>query len=276
MAGQLVLLEDIELKLLLEGIYQYYGFDFRDYADTSIKRRVKLFMNNEQIDTISKLQELLLRDCNYFDRFLQKLSVTVTDLFRDPDFYLAVKNKVIPLLRTYPLIRIWVAGCSTGEEAYSLAILLHEANIYHKSTIYATDINQSALKQAEAGILALTDMQTYIDHYRQAGGQESLTNFYTVNGAHAIMNAGLKKNIIFSQHNLATDGSFNEFNLICCRNVLIYFNQFLQKRVHQLFYESLIMFGVLALGKREMLLTSPIEGCYNVLDGYAKLYKKFR
>jgi chemotaxis protein methyltransferase CheR len=267
-------LEDIELGLLLEGIYQHYGFDFRGYINTSVKRRVKLFMKNEQIDTISKLQNLVLHNENYFDCFLRTLSITVTALFRDPHFYLAIKSKVIPLLRTYPLIRIWVAGCSTGEEAYSMAILLHEAGLYHKTTIYATDINRTALKQAEAGILALADRQAYTDNYLQAGGQGSLEKFYTISGMNAMINTTLKKNIVFAQHNLVTDSSFNEFNLILCRNVLIYFNRDLQKRVHQLLYESLIMFGILALGNRETLSVSLIEKRYIVVDSQAKLYKK--
>ena len=267
-------LETIEIQLLLEGLYRYYGFDFRDYALASLKRRIWNIIRAEKLNTVSGLQEKVLHDPACLERFLLGLSVHVTSMFRDPTFYLAFRQNVIPLLRTYPFFRIWHAGCSTGEEVYSMAILLQEEGIYHRCRIYATDLNEMVLKKAKAGIYSLETMQEYTQQYLQAGGKRSFSEYYTAAYGNAIFRSSLRENIIFSQHNLATDGSFNEFNVILCRNVLIYFNQSLQERVHKLLYESLSRFGVLGLGRQESLKFTPHEHQYEALDKREKLYRR--
>ncbi len=267
-------LEDIEIQLLLEGVYQYYGYDFRNYALSSLKRRIQSFMHLEGLTNISALQERLLHNRPSLDRFLLSLTVNVTSMFRDPSFYLAFRQQVIPLLRTYPFIRIWHAGCSTGEEVYSMAILLQEEKLYHRCRIYATDTNERVLQNAKNGIFSLRLMQEYTQLYLKAGGQKSFSEYYTAAYDNAIFRASLRENVIFAQHNLATDSSFNEFNVILCRNVLIYFNQVLQKRVHTLFYNSLCTFGILGLGKQESIRFSPCESYYEEIAQGEKLYRR--
>jgi len=267
-------LEDIEIQLLLEGVFLYYGFDFRNYAPASLKRRIWKIVRSEHLTNISALQEKLLHDRAYLERFLIGLSVNVTAMFRDPSFYLAFRSKVVPLLRTYPFIRIWCAGCSTGEEVYSMAILLQEEGLYQRCRIYATDMNEMVLKTAKAGIFPLGLMQEYSQNYLQAGGKQSLSEYYTAAYDNAIFRSSLKENIVFSAHNLVTDGSFNEFNVILCRNVLIYFNQVLQERVHRLLYESLCIFGVLGLGHKESLRLTPYYKYYEELVSREKLYRR--
>ncbi|MBD2777471.1 CheR family methyltransferase [Iningainema tapete] len=267
-------LEDIEIQLLLEGIYRYYGFDFRNYALASLKRRIWNIVRLEGLTSVSGLQEKILHDSECMERFLYNLSVNVTTMFRDPHFFLTFRNKVIPILRTYPFIRIWHAGCSTGEEVYSMAIILQEEGLYHRTRLYATDINDLVLRKAKAGIFSLKLMQEYTHNYILAGGKKSFSEYYTAAYEHAIFSSSLKENIIFSQHNLATDSSFNEFNIILCRNVLIYFNKTLQKQVHNLFYESLVRFGVLGLGRQETLRFTPHEKDFEELDSSQKLYRR--
>lgn len=267
-------LEDIEVELLLEGVFRYYGFDFRNYAPASLKRRIWKIVHSENLTTISGLQEKILHDPTYLERFLLGLSVNVTAMFRDPSFYLAFRSKVVPLLRTYPFIRIWCAGCSTGEEVYSMAILLQEAGLYYRCRIYATDMNEIVLKKAKTGIFPLGLMQEYTQNYLQAGGEQSLSEYYTAAYDNAIFRSSLKENIVFSAHNLVTDSSFNEFNVILCRNVLIYFNQTLQERAHKLLYESLCMFGVLGLGHNESLKLTSYEKHYEELASREKLYRR--
>ncbi|BAT52820.1 putative methyltransferase [Nostoc sp. NIES-3756] len=267
-------LEDIEIKLLLEGIYQYYGYDFRNYAVSSLKRRIHSFIRLEGLENISALQEKLLHDRTCLERFLLSLTVNVTSMFRDPSFYLAFRKQVVPLLRTYPFIRIWHAGCSTGEEVYSMAILLQEENLYHRCRIYATDTNEKVLQNAKSGIFPLKMMQEYTQLYLRAGGKQSFSEYYTAAYDHAIFRASLRENVIFAQHNLATDSSFNEFNVIFCRNVLIYFNQVLQKRVHTLFHNSLCSFGILGLGKQESLRFTSYEQYYEEIAKGEKLYRR--
>lgn len=267
-------LEDIEIKLLLEGVYQYYGYDFRNYAFSSLKRRIRNFMYLEGLVSISALQEQLLHDRTCLERFLLGLTVNVTSMFRDPSFYVAFRNQVVPLLRTYPFIRIWHAGCSTGEEVYSMAILLQEEKLYHRCRIYATDANDKVLQNAKSGIFSLRLMQEYTQLYLKAGGQQSFSEYYTAAYDHAIFRASLRENIIFAQHNLATDSSFNEFNVILCRNVLIYFNQVLQKQVHTLFYNSLCSFGILGLGRQESIRFTPYEQFYEDMTKGEKLYRR--
>jgi len=266
--------EEIELELLLEGVSRHYGYDFRDYARTSIRRRVMKLMKDERLETISALQDRVLHDAAAWDRFLQGISVSVSAMFRDPHFFLAFRRRAIPVLRTYPFIRIWQAGCSLGEEAYSLAILLEEEGLYDRSLIYATDINESTLRKAREAIYPADLMQKYTQNYILAGGQRAFSEYYTARYEFAIIRPALQRNIVFSQHNLVSDGPFNEFNAILCRNVMIYFNRALQERTHALFHTSLSMFGVLGLGSRETLRFMPQEPCYVQLEPEEKLYRR--
>jgi chemotaxis protein methyltransferase CheR len=267
-------LEDIEVQLLLEGVYRYYGFDFRNYAPSSLKRRIWNIIRSEKLPTVSALLEKVLHDPACLDRFLLGLSVNVTAMFRNPNFFLAFREKIVPILRTYPFIRIWHAGCSTGQEVYSMAILLEEEGLFSRCRIYATDMNEMVLKQAKSGIFSLQLMQEYTQLYLKAGGKRSFSEYYTAAYDSAIFRSSLKENIVFSQHNLATDSSFNEFNVILCRNVLIYFNKTLQKRVYELFHTSLCPFGILGLGRQETLRFTPYEAYYEELKGSEKLYRR--
>jgi chemotaxis protein methyltransferase CheR len=267
-------LEDIEVGLLLEGLYQAHGFDFREYSRASIKRRILEMMRAEKLGTISAFQNRLLHDAACLDRFLLGVSVHATAMFRDPSFYLTFRKKVVPLLRTYPTVQIWVAGCSTGEEVYSLAILLREENLYGKCRIYATDISQAVLRKARDGIFPLAAMRDYTNNYHQAGGANEFSDYYTAHYDSVIFSSALKSNVVFSEHNLATDGSFNEFQVILCRNVMIYFNRDLQARVHNLLYDSLTMFGVFGLGNKESLKFTPRAAFYEHLNDKDKLYRK--
>ncbi len=266
--------EDLEIDLLIEAVSRYYNFDFRDYARASLKRRIWNIVRGEQLSTISGLQEKVLHDEGCFQRFLTALSVNVSSMFRDPDFFRAFRLKAVPLLRPYPFIRIWQAGCCTGEEAYSMAILLQEEGLYDRCRIYATDINQSLLNKAKTGIYPLDSIRKYAQNYLQAGGKRDFSIYYTSAYEHAMLRSSLRENIVFSQHNLATDRSFNEFNVILCRNVVIYFNRILQGRVHRLLYESLAEFGILGLGKNENLRFTPHEMDYEDLDSQERLYRR--
>jgi len=267
-------LEQIEIELLLEGIYQHYGFDFRSYAYASIRRRLWKRIEAEGLSTISALQDRVLHDSDLMERLLLDLSINVTAMFRDPGFYRMFRQLVVPTLRTYPFIRIWHAGCATGEEVYSMAILLEEEGLYERSRIYATDINEVVLQKAKSGIFPLDRMQEYTENYIAAGGKRSFSDYYTAKYDGALFAPNLTKNVVFSQHNLVTDRSFSEFNVILCRNVLIYFDKTLQARVLTLFYDSLAMFGVLALGSKESLRFSPYEECYEQINGPEKIYRK--
>jgi chemotaxis protein methyltransferase CheR len=269
-------LERVEIELLLEGVFRHYGFDFRSYAYASIRRRLWKRIEAERLDSISGLQALVLHDSQAMDRLLLDLTISVTAMFRDPDFYRAFRQEVVPLLRTYPFIRIWHAGCSTGEEVYSAAIVLEEEGLLDRARIYATDINDSVLKQAKAGIFPLTRMQEYTENYIRAGGTRSFSEYYTAMYDGALFSPSLTRNTVFSQHNLVTDRSFSEFHMVFCRNVLIYFDRALQDRVHSLFYDSLVMFGILALGSKESLRFSQYEDCYEMLHVKERIYRKVR
>lgn len=269
-------LERLELELLLEAVYRHYGFDFRGYAYASLRRRVWKRIQAERLETVSDLQAAVLHDPEVLDRLLDDLSVNVTAMFRDPNFFLAFREKVVPLLRTYPFFRIWHAGCSTGEEVFSMAILLQEEGLYDRARIYATDMNERVLRQARAGIFPLERMQEYTDNYIRAGGRRSFSEYYTAGYDGALFDPGLLRNVVFAQHNLVTDRSFSEFNAILCRNVLIYFDKALQTRVHRLFYDSLAKFGVLALGGKETLRFSAFEERFEPLAPAEKIYRKVR
>jgi len=266
--------ETLELDLLLEAVFRMYGFDFRDYARTSMRRRIWNIMRHEEVRTISALQEKVLHDRSCWERFLNGISVNVSAMFRDPGFFLAFRQHAVPVLRTYPFIRIWQAGCSLGEEAYSLAILLEEEGLYDRSLIYATDINEGTLRQARDGIYPAELMQKYTQNYLHAGGQRSFSEYYTARYDFAILRPALQRNIVFSQHNLVSDAPFNEFNVILCRNVMIYFNRGLQERTHRLLLQSLGMFGILGLGSRESLRFMPQEDLYEPLVPTEKLYRR--
>ena len=269
-------LERVEIELLLEGIYRHYGFDFRSYAYASIRRRLWKRIDAEGLSTVSALQERVLHDPDMMNQLLLDLSINVTAMFRDPAFYVAFRRKVVPLLRTYPFIRLWHAGCSTGEEVYSMAILLEEEGLYERARIYATDINEVVLHRAKSGIIPLDRMQEYTENYIRAGGTRSFSEYYTAKYDGALFRQDLLRNVVFSQHNLVTDRSFAEFTVILCRNVLIYFDKTLQERVHGLFYDSLSTFGILALGSKESLRFSKYEDCYEALSAPDKIYRKVR
>jgi len=267
-------LEQIEIELLLEGIYRKYGFDFRSYAYASIRRRLWKRIEEEGLSTVTDLQNRVLHQPEMMERLLLDLSINVTAMFRDPQFYRVFREQVVPTLRTYPFIRIWHAGCATGEEVYSMAILLQEEGLYDRSRIYATDINEVVLQKAKSGIFPIERMQEYTENYIAAGGKRSFSDYYTAKYDGALFSPALTKNVVFSQHNLVTDRSFSEFNVILCRNVLIYFDKTLQARVLTLFYDSLAMFGILALGSKESLRFSPYEECYEQINGPEKIYRK--
>jgi len=269
-------LERIEIELLLEGVFRHYGFDFRSYAYASLRRRVWKRIEAEGLPTVTALQERVLHDPEVMNQLLLDLSINVTAMFRDPAFYATLRTRVIPLLRTYPFIRVWHAGCSTGEEVYSVAILLQEEGLYERARIYATDINEVVLQKAKSGIFPLNRMQEYTENYIKAGGTRSFSEYYTAMYDGALFSPALLKNVVFSQHNLVTDRSFSEFNLILCRNVLIYFDKALQERVHGLFYDSLATFGILGLGSKESLKFSRYEECYEVVSQGDKIYRKVK
>ena len=269
-------LEKIEIQLLLEGLYAWCGYDFRNYAYHSIRRRIWHRVHAEKVTSITMLLDKILHDPACLQRMIADFSINVTEMFRDPLFFRDFREKVVPLLRTYPSIRIWHAGCSTGEEVYSMAILLHEVGLYEKTKIYATDMNTNVLKTAKSGLFPIENMKKYTNNYLQAGGERAFSDYYSVTNKGVEFHPFLTKNVVFAQHNLATDRSFNEFHVILCRNVLIYFNKSLQKKVHELFYESLGRFGILGLGDKETLHYTDIADCYEEISRKQKLYKKIK
>jgi len=267
-------LDDLELRLLLEAVYQYYGYDFREYARSSLKRRVWRRVAEEGLKTVSGLQERVLHDPQCLDRLLLDLSISVTSMFRDPTFYAALRAKVVPLLRTYPFIRVWNAGCATGEETYSLAILLNEEGLGGRTRIYATDINDVVLKSAKEGVFPLDKMREYTENYIRGGGKTAFSDYYKVFGEKVRFDPALVDQVVFAQHNLVSDAAFNEFHLIVCRNVMIYFDRSLQDKVHRLLHDSLVRFGILALGHKESIRFTSLADSYEEIDGREKLYRR--
>jgi len=265
---------EIEITLLLEAIFQKYGYDFRQYSRAHVTRRIGNRMILSGLKTITEIQAKALHDPAFASQLLQDLSITVTEMFRDPEFYKALREKVIPLLKTYSFIKLWHAGCSTGEEAYSMAIILKEEGIYERCTIYATDFNQQALDRAKEGIFSNELIKEYTLNYQKSGGKESFSNYYTSNYDMVIMDQSLKKNIVWANHNLVTDSVFAEMHLILCRNVLIYFNKDLQNKVQKLFFESLTNGGILCLGSKESLRFSDYADGYKELDKKQRIFKK--
>lgn len=269
------MIEDIELETLINDVYDYYGFDFGSYAKASLKRRVSRLY---QMDGFANFHEFLSKvkyDPEYYKHMVDEITVNVTEMFRDSSFYTLMRNEVLPLLGTKPFIRIWHAGCATGEEVYSMAILLKEAGLLQKTLLYATDINEKVLETAKKGIFPLRMMKEYSENYRDAGGKEDFSNYYIANYGIAKFNEELNQRMIFSQHNLVSDTSFNEFDLILCRNVLIYFDNDLQKRAINLFDESLAILGFLALGTKETIKYSISPNKYKQLDK-EKVWRKIK
>ncbi|RKZ90386.1 MAG: protein-glutamate O-methyltransferase CheR [Candidatus Parabeggiatoa sp. nov. 1] len=266
--------QNIELQLLLQAIYLKYGYDFRNYAKASIKRRVQHRLVKEGLDSISAMQYKLLYDVSFFERLLLDLSINVTEMYRDPSFYLALRKTVAPVLKNFPFLKIWHAGCSTGEEVYSMAIVLKEEGLYDRTQIYATDMNEVVLRQAKDGIFDISRLKQYTANYQKAGGQESFSDYYTAHYNHVVMDKSLKENILFSDHNLATDGVFGEMNLIMCRNVLIYFNRDLQHRALGLFHDSLCTDGFLCLGSKESIRFSQYSDVFEDVVREEKIYRK--
>lgn len=265
----------IEIKLLLDAIFLKYGYDFRDYSGSHLERRIQGRLIRSNLKNIAELQHKILHNPDFFHTFLLDLSLNVTEMFRDPSFFAIIRENIIPVLKTYPYIKIWHAGCSSGEEVYSMAILLHEENLLDRTTIYATDFNQMVLNKAKEAIYPLDRMKIYAENYYKANGKTSLTDYFTISYGAALLNGDLKKNIVFSDHNLVTDGVFGEMNMIVCRNVLIYFNQELQEKVHNLFYNSLVQGGYLCLGSKESLIFSPFKDFFNKMTNniFKKMYK---
>lgn len=262
-----------ELELLLNDISSQYGYDFTEYSRASLQRRVQRLFSVDKFPSFAEFRYRLQSDSHYFRRFVEEITVNVTEMLRDPSFYRTLRTTILPILATYPFIRIWHAGCSTGEEVYSMAILLKEANLLHKSLLYGTDINPSVIDRARKGIFPVHQMQKYSESYIQSGGVHDFSSYYTANYHLAKFDSSLTGRMIFSTHNLVSDFSFNEFQLILCRNVLIYFERDLQGKVFKLFDYSLENFGYLALGSKESLRFSPMAGRYRQV-GREKIWRK--
>jgi chemotaxis protein methyltransferase CheR len=266
--------EQIEISLLLEGIYRRYGYDFRNYAQASISRRIRHRLTIYKLENISELMHLVLHDETVFGQVLQDFSINVTEMFRDPDFYRQLRKKVLPALQEFSHIKIWHAGCSTGEEVYSMAILLKEFGLLDRTRIYATDYNEKVIEVAKSGIYPLDQMRVYTQNYQKSGGKKSFADYYNTDNAKAIMDRTLKENIVFADHNLSTDTVFGEMHLIVCRNVMIYFNRELQNRVVKLFHDSLIQGGFLCLGTQESIRFAKLSECFENVNIKEKIYRK--
>lgn len=267
------IIKDHEIDILLEDIYRDYGYDFLQYSRASMKRRINRLMTNDRLASFAELRFVLKDNPAFLQHFVEEITVNLTEMFRDPLFFRQLREEILPQLGTYPLIRVWIAGCSTGEEAYSMSILLKEANLYHKSLIYATDINPRVLDIARNGVYPLSQIKSFSENYIESGGKQDFSKYYTANYEWAKFNADLKQKMILSTHNLVSDTSFNSFQLILCRNVLIYFNKDLQERVFKLFDASLENLGYLALGSKETIRFSGIQHNFTPV-GDQKIWKK--
>ena len=265
---------ELEMRLLLEAIFDRYHYDFRSYAMASLKRRLVQACDQLNVATLSGLQEKVLHEPESFSTLLQFLTVQVSDMFRDPEFFAAIRSKVLPVLATYPSIKLWVAGCSAGEEAYSLAILLQEEKLLDRSLIYATDINAQALRLATAGVYELARLRGFTENHRRSGSTTSLSDYYHATGESAIMDSALRRKITFSDHSLATDNVFSEVHLVTCRNVLIYFDSTLQNRSLRLFGDSLVSGGFLGLGSKESLRFTDSAARFEEISAPERIYRK--
>lgn len=265
---------DIELRMLVEAVYLKYNYDFRDYTGASQKRRVLVAMREMECETVSQLQSKVLHEPDGFAQLLQYLTIPVTEMFRDPEYFLAIREQVAPLLSTYPSLKIWVAGCSTGEEVYSLAILLKEEGLLERSIIYATDINPESLEAARRGVFQLDRMRLYTENYQKSGGKAAFSDYYTAAYGGVLFDRELIENVTFADHSLATDSVFSETHFVSCRNVLIYFNRRLQDRVFGLFHESLCHRGFLGLGSKESIDFSSYANRFEPLARRERLFRK--
>ena len=266
--------EDIEVRLLLEALYSRYHYDFRNYAMASVKRRLRQAREQLGFDTLSALQESLLRDSGMLPRLLGYLTVQVSEMFRDPSYFRAIRENVVPHLRTNPSLKVWIAGCSSGEELYSFVILFREEGLEQKTIFYATDINQQALGQAEAGIFGLDRIRSFTENHRKSGGKSSLSDYYSAAYGRASFDKTLRRNVLFSDHSLVTDAVFGEMHLISCRNVMIYFDRTLQDRALGLFKDSLARKGFLGLGAKESLRFSTHAGAFGDFVREEKIYQR--
>lgn len=266
--------KNIEIRLLIEAIYQKYGYDFRSYSMASIKRRILRRLSLSGLESISALQHKIIYDESFFSTLLLDLSINVTEMFRDPSFYLALRQTIVPELKKYPFLKIWHAGCATGEEVYSVAIVLQEEGLLDRAHIYATDFNEVVIQKARQGVYAIDKLKTYTRNYQNAGGCASFADYYTARYDYALMKQFLKEKITFSDHNLVTDGSFGEMNMILCRNVLIYFSRELQNRVFGLLKESLQEGGYLCIGKKETIRFSDVSQDFEDVVKVERIYRK--
>lgn len=265
---------NIELQLLLEAIFLRYGYDFRNYSKAHIKRRVLHRLGTSQLSTVTQLLDKVLRDRDFFREFLDDLSINVTEMFRDPEFYKSLRENIIPKLQTYAYFKIWHAGCSTGEEAYSLAILLKEEGLLDRCQVYATDFNQKVLEIAKEGVYHKDDIEQYERNYLLSGGKNKLSDYYKTMYGSVMFNKELSSRIVFADHNLVTDSVFADVHLILCRNVMIYFEKNLQENVLNLFYESLVPSGILCLGTKESIKFTRFEKLFETIDEKQKIFKK--
>jgi chemotaxis protein methyltransferase CheR len=273
MSNDFSMLEEKNINLLLNDVLELYGYDFSLYSKASLYRRINRLFSLDKFSTFNNFRDKVILDKDYFKRFIEEITVNVTEMFRDPHFYKVIRQELLPQLATKPFIRIWHAGCSTGEEVYSMAILLYECNLLRKSLIYATDINPEVLERAKSGIFPLSHLRQYSENYILSGGRQDFSSYYSANYGWAKFISTLSERMIFSTHNLVSDGSFNEFHLIMCRNVFIYFDRELQQRVFSLFDASLEKLGYLALGSKETLKFSAISSNYKQL-GKEKIWRK--
>lgn len=267
---------DLEIGLLLDGIYRRYGADFRQYSPASVRRRVILAASHFKVDNLALLRERVLVNAADYDSLVQYLTVPTSEMFRDPAYYRAVREQVIPLLRTYPSLKIWIAGCSTGEELYSMAILLHEEGLLAKTVIYATDINPRSLERAKAGIFPVDPIGRYTENYQRSGGKAAFSDYYRAAYGSVIFDAKLREGVTFADHSLATDSVFAEVHFISCRNVLIYFNRALQDRAFRLFSEALAYRGLLGLGAKETTRFSKWHTDFEEFAGSERIFRKRR
>ena len=265
---------DLEIELLLEAIWRRYSYDFRHYARASLRRRVLGAMRRLNVSHVSLLQDGILRDPALFTQLLTQISVPVSDFFRDPPYFLALREQVLPVLATYPSLKVWVAGCSTGEEVYSMAILLDELGLLGRTLVYATDINPEALRTAESAVYPQERVQGFTRNYQAAGGTGSLGDYYTAAYDRVVFDRRLRSRVTFSDHSLATDAVFAEVQLVSCRNVLIYFDRQLQERAIQLFHDALVPRGFLGIGSRESLHGYKSAGAMELVSREARLYRR--
>ncbi|MBU1039963.1 MAG: protein-glutamate O-methyltransferase CheR [Proteobacteria bacterium] len=266
--------EQLETTLFLEALYRRHGYDFRNYAQASIGRRVRRLMDKTGAASVSHMIPLLLHGDGLLPLVVETLSVNVSEMFRDPEFFALLRNEVIPYLKTFPFIKVWHAGCASGEEVYSLAMVFKEEGFYDRTTIFATDLNPLVVEQAKAGVYSLDSVRSYTANYQQAGGQAAFSDYYMARYGWAVMDASLRENVTFAPHNLATDGVFGEMHLILCRNVLIYFDRSLQNRVLRLFDESLVHGGIMALGSKESLKGSEVAAHFQAVNAKWRIHKK--